>query len=86
MFCSEDWKIYNASMVKSFIYFLATDLHFAQTIFGKAVPFATAGDCYSAARCPQVFHVCLVFPHCGKKMDTVSLNFLDHHIARNISK
>ncbi|XP_060513873.2 A disintegrin and metalloproteinase with thrombospondin motifs 20 isoform X1 [Panthera onca] len=30
-----------------------TDLLFAQTIFGKAVPFATAGDCYSAARCPQ---------------------------------
>uniref|UniRef100_G3UGB1 GON domain-containing protein n=1 Tax=Loxodonta africana TaxID=9785 RepID=G3UGB1_LOXAF len=31
-----------------------TDLLFSQTIFGKAVPFATAGDCYSAARCPQV--------------------------------
>ncbi|XP_011366634.1 A disintegrin and metalloproteinase with thrombospondin motifs 20 [Pteropus vampyrus] len=30
-----------------------TDLLFAKTIFGKAVPFATAGDCYSAARCPQ---------------------------------
>jgi len=30
-----------------------TDLLFAQTVFGKAVPFATAGDCYSAARCPQ---------------------------------
>ncbi|KAF4010344.1 hypothetical protein G4228_001448 [Cervus hanglu yarkandensis] len=30
-----------------------TDLLFAQTIFGNAVPFATAGDCYSAARCPQ---------------------------------
>ncbi|XP_075786355.1 A disintegrin and metalloproteinase with thrombospondin motifs 20 isoform X3 [Pelodiscus sinensis] len=30
-----------------------TDLLFAQTIFGRAVPFATAGDCYSAARCPQ---------------------------------
>ncbi|KAF2974627.1 hypothetical protein EK904_001494, partial [Melospiza melodia maxima] len=26
---------------------------FAQTILGRAVPFATAGDCYSAARCPQ---------------------------------
>ncbi|ELK08453.1 A disintegrin and metalloproteinase with thrombospondin motif 20 [Pteropus alecto] len=38
----------------SFIYYLlATDLLFAKTIFGKAVPFATAGDCYSAARCPQ---------------------------------
>nr|XP_033815546.1 A disintegrin and metalloproteinase with thrombospondin motifs 20 isoform X1 [Geotrypetes seraphini] len=31
----------------------STDLLFAQTAFGKAVPFATAGDCYSAARCPQ---------------------------------
>ncbi|XP_060047729.1 A disintegrin and metalloproteinase with thrombospondin motifs 20 isoform X2 [Erinaceus europaeus] len=30
-----------------------TDLLFAQTLFGKAVPFGTAGDCYSAARCPQ---------------------------------
>ncbi|XP_028347238.1 A disintegrin and metalloproteinase with thrombospondin motifs 20 isoform X8 [Physeter macrocephalus] len=30
-----------------------TDLLFAQTVFGNAVPFATAGDCYSAARCPQ---------------------------------
>ncbi|XP_034372581.1 A disintegrin and metalloproteinase with thrombospondin motifs 20 isoform X1 [Arvicanthis niloticus] len=29
------------------------DLLFSQTLFGKAVPFATAGDCYSAARCPQ---------------------------------
>ncbi|KAI4586724.1 hypothetical protein MJG53_004511 [Ovis ammon polii x Ovis aries] len=33
-----------------------TDLLFAQTIFGNAVPFATAGDCYSAARCPQDAH------------------------------
>ncbi|KAI5158822.1 A Disintegrin And Metalloproteinase With Thrombospondin Motifs 20 [Manis pentadactyla] len=30
-----------------------TDLLFAQTLSGRAVPFATAGDCYSAARCPQ---------------------------------
>uniref|UniRef100_A0A8C8RHX3 ADAM metallopeptidase with thrombospondin type 1 motif 20 n=1 Tax=Pelusios castaneus TaxID=367368 RepID=A0A8C8RHX3_9SAUR len=30
-----------------------TDLLFAQTILGRPVPFATAGDCYSAARCPQ---------------------------------
>ncbi|XP_040514888.1 A disintegrin and metalloproteinase with thrombospondin motifs 20 isoform X4 [Gallus gallus] len=30
-----------------------TDFLFAQTILGRAVPFATAGDCYSAARCPQ---------------------------------
>lgn len=35
--------------------FLATDFLFARTILGRAVPFATAGDCYSAARCPQVF-------------------------------
>ncbi|XP_075407973.1 A disintegrin and metalloproteinase with thrombospondin motifs 20 [Tenrec ecaudatus] len=30
-----------------------TDFLFAKTVLGKAVPFATAGDCYSAARCPQ---------------------------------
>lgn len=30
-----------------------TDFLFAQTVFGNAIPFATAGDCYSAARCPQ---------------------------------
>lgn len=30
-----------------------TDLLFSKTIVGQAVPFATAGDCYSAARCPQ---------------------------------
>ncbi|XP_073476043.1 A disintegrin and metalloproteinase with thrombospondin motifs 20 [Aquarana catesbeiana] len=30
-----------------------TDLLFARTILGRAVPFATAGDCYSAAKCPQ---------------------------------
>lgn len=33
---------------------LATDWRFAFTREGKNVPFATAGDCYSAARCPQV--------------------------------
>ncbi|XP_041442325.1 A disintegrin and metalloproteinase with thrombospondin motifs 20 [Xenopus laevis] len=30
-----------------------TDLHFAHTVSGRPVPFATAGDCYSAAKCPQ---------------------------------
>lgn len=54
-------------MLKSVVYdILATDLLFAQTIYGKAVPFATAGDCYSAARCPQVVHVCLLLPNQGK--------------------
>ncbi|XP_032893735.1 A disintegrin and metalloproteinase with thrombospondin motifs 20 isoform X2 [Amblyraja radiata] len=32
---------------------IITDLYFAQTVRGRAVPFATAGDCYSASRCPQ---------------------------------
>ena len=32
----------------------ATDLLFARTNEGHPVPFATAGDCYSAAKCPQV--------------------------------
>ncbi|XP_047238951.1 A disintegrin and metalloproteinase with thrombospondin motifs 20-like [Girardinichthys multiradiatus] len=32
---------------------IVTDLQFSQTIHGRPVPFATAGDCYSAAKCPQ---------------------------------
>nr|XP_019942000.1 PREDICTED: A disintegrin and metalloproteinase with thrombospondin motifs 9 [Paralichthys olivaceus] len=32
---------------------ITTDWQFAFTREGKRVPFATAGDCYSAARCPQ---------------------------------
>ncbi|XP_064200825.1 A disintegrin and metalloproteinase with thrombospondin motifs 20 isoform X1 [Anguilla rostrata] len=32
---------------------ITTDLLFTQTPLGRAVPFATAGDCYSAAKCPQ---------------------------------
>ncbi|XP_078728437.1 A disintegrin and metalloproteinase with thrombospondin motifs 9-like isoform X1 [Lampetra fluviatilis] len=32
---------------------LTTDLQFSRTLYGRPVPFATAGDCYSAARCPQ---------------------------------
>ncbi|XP_041966432.1 A disintegrin and metalloproteinase with thrombospondin motifs 20-like [Alosa sapidissima] len=32
---------------------ITTDLQFTQTVLGRPVPFATAGDCYSAAKCPQ---------------------------------
>uniref|UniRef100_A0A452S7J2 ADAM metallopeptidase with thrombospondin type 1 motif 9 n=1 Tax=Ursus americanus TaxID=9643 RepID=A0A452S7J2_URSAM len=32
---------------------ITTDLQFARTSDGHPVPFATAGDCYSAAKCPQ---------------------------------
>ncbi|XP_054631701.1 A disintegrin and metalloproteinase with thrombospondin motifs 20-like isoform X1 [Dunckerocampus dactyliophorus] len=32
---------------------LTTDLRFSHTPVGRPVPFATAGDCYSAAKCPQ---------------------------------
>ncbi|XP_043835694.1 A disintegrin and metalloproteinase with thrombospondin motifs 9 isoform X2 [Dromiciops gliroides] len=32
---------------------ITTDLQFARTHDGRPVPFATAGDCYSAAKCPQ---------------------------------
>ncbi|KAG7258232.1 hypothetical protein CRUP_024534 [Coryphaenoides rupestris] len=32
----------------------STDWQFASTHEGQPVPFATAGDCFSAARCPQV--------------------------------
>lgn len=50
-----------------------TDLQFSQTLLGRPVPFATAGDCYSAARCPQVGEIlyivgtekCLVCPFCA---------------------
>uniref|UniRef100_A0A8C7QV70 GON domain-containing protein n=1 Tax=Oncorhynchus mykiss TaxID=8022 RepID=A0A8C7QV70_ONCMY len=34
---------------------MTTDLKFSQTLFGRPVPFATAGDCYSAAKCPQIY-------------------------------
>uniref|UniRef100_A0A7N8WWB8 ADAM metallopeptidase with thrombospondin type 1 motif 20 n=1 Tax=Mastacembelus armatus TaxID=205130 RepID=A0A7N8WWB8_9TELE len=33
---------------------MITDLQFSQTLLGQPVPYATAGDCYSAAKCPQV--------------------------------
>uniref|UniRef100_A0A8C3JV51 ADAM metallopeptidase with thrombospondin type 1 motif 9 n=1 Tax=Calidris pygmaea TaxID=425635 RepID=A0A8C3JV51_9CHAR len=32
---------------------ITTDLQFARTHDGRPVPYATAGDCYSAAKCPQ---------------------------------
>uniref|UniRef100_A0A4W5MGN4 ADAM metallopeptidase with thrombospondin type 1 motif 20 n=1 Tax=Hucho hucho TaxID=62062 RepID=A0A4W5MGN4_9TELE len=32
---------------------MTTDLQFSQTLLGRPVPFATAGDCYSTAKCPQ---------------------------------
>ncbi|XP_036992016.2 A disintegrin and metalloproteinase with thrombospondin motifs 9 isoform X1 [Artibeus jamaicensis] len=32
---------------------ITTDLQFARTSEGHPVPFATAGDCYSASKCPQ---------------------------------
>ncbi|XP_061825570.2 A disintegrin and metalloproteinase with thrombospondin motifs 20 [Nerophis lumbriciformis] len=32
---------------------LITDFRFSHTPVGRPVPFATAGDCYSAAKCPQ---------------------------------
>ncbi|XP_067292715.1 A disintegrin and metalloproteinase with thrombospondin motifs 20-like [Pseudorasbora parva] len=32
---------------------ITTDVKFSQTLFGRSVPFASAGDCYSAAKCPQ---------------------------------
>lgn len=42
----------------------ATDLQFARTSEGHPVPFATAGDCYSAAKCPQVCAGSLPRPGC----------------------
>ncbi|KAL0978547.1 hypothetical protein UPYG_G00171970 [Umbra pygmaea] len=35
------------------MHIITTDWEFASTHEGHRVPFATAGDCYSAARCPQ---------------------------------
>ncbi|XP_030629632.1 A disintegrin and metalloproteinase with thrombospondin motifs 20 [Chanos chanos] len=32
---------------------ITTDVQFTETLLGRPVPFATAGDCYSAAKCPQ---------------------------------
>nr|XP_023647270.1 A disintegrin and metalloproteinase with thrombospondin motifs 20-like [Paramormyrops kingsleyae] len=32
---------------------ITTDLRFSQTPLGHSVPFGTAGDCYSATKCPQ---------------------------------
>ncbi|XP_060742765.1 A disintegrin and metalloproteinase with thrombospondin motifs 20-like [Tachysurus vachellii] len=32
---------------------ITTDVHFSKTLLGHPVPFGSAGDCYSAARCPQ---------------------------------
>ncbi|XP_056454312.1 A disintegrin and metalloproteinase with thrombospondin motifs 20 [Gadus chalcogrammus] len=32
---------------------MTTDLQFSHTPLGRPVPFASAGDCYSAAKCPQ---------------------------------
>nr|XP_055048355.1 A disintegrin and metalloproteinase with thrombospondin motifs 20 [Misgurnus anguillicaudatus] len=32
---------------------ITTDVRFSETLFGRSVPFASAGDCYSAAKCPQ---------------------------------
>ncbi|XP_053741370.1 A disintegrin and metalloproteinase with thrombospondin motifs 20 isoform X1 [Synchiropus splendidus] len=32
---------------------MTMDIHFSRTLLGRPVPFATAGDCYSAAKCPQ---------------------------------
>ncbi|XP_073687371.1 A disintegrin and metalloproteinase with thrombospondin motifs 20 [Garra rufa] len=32
---------------------ITTDVKFSQTLFGRSIPFASAGDCYSAAKCPQ---------------------------------
>lgn len=40
--------------IDQLVAFAATDWQFAFTREGKNVPFGTAGDCYSATRCPQV--------------------------------
>ncbi|XP_043084392.1 A disintegrin and metalloproteinase with thrombospondin motifs 20 [Puntigrus tetrazona] len=32
---------------------IPTDVKFSQTLLGRPVPFASAGDCYSATKCPQ---------------------------------
>lgn len=43
-----------ASQGPLFCFRSATDWRFAITREGSNVPFATAGDCYSAVACPQV--------------------------------
>ena len=37
------------------VLFLAHDFTFSDQVSGEHVPFGEAGDCYSAANCPQVF-------------------------------
>lgn len=32
---------------------ITTDVQFSKTLLGHPLPFGSAGDCYSAARCPQ---------------------------------
>ncbi|KAK9406034.1 A disintegrin and metalloproteinase with thrombospondin motifs 9 [Crotalus adamanteus] len=49
-------EVYSYSKVRldlNAMQIITTDLQFAQTLDGRPVPFATAGDCYSAAKCPQ---------------------------------
>ncbi|XP_078678214.1 A disintegrin and metalloproteinase with thrombospondin motifs 9-like isoform X2 [Branchiostoma floridae x Branchiostoma belcheri] len=48
-----------------------SDMQFARTVHGKAVPFGNAGDCYSTARCPQgVFNIDLSGTGLGVSPDT----------------
>lgn len=57
--CTFTYAVFVTSHLTSLLVYLvascsAADWQFAFTREGKNVPFATAGDCYSAARCPQV--------------------------------
>ncbi|MGH0121107.1 UNVERIFIED_CONTAM: hypothetical protein FKN15_071967 [Acipenser sinensis] len=57
--CTNDYPaagytlFYRVRLDVSSMRIITTDLFFTETLLGRAVPFATAGDCYSAAKCPQ---------------------------------
>lgn len=47
--------VFNQLVLHSLVLFnAATDVQFSKTLLGHPLPFGSAGDCYSAARCPQV--------------------------------
>ncbi|KAM4588255.1 A disintegrin and metalloproteinase with thrombospondin motifs 9 isoform 1-T1 [Odontesthes bonariensis] len=65
---------------------LTTDWQFAFTREGKSVPFATAGDCYSAASCPQGRFRINLSGTGFKVAEDASWIFQGNHAVANIQK
>ncbi|TSK13404.1 A disintegrin and metalloproteinase with thrombospondin motifs 20 [Bagarius yarrelli] len=57
--CKNDYRavgytlFYRVRLDISTMRIITTDIQFSKTLLGQPVPFGSAGDCYSAARCPQ---------------------------------